>query len=435
MGLILAAAAATMSTLSDQYKEFYDAPEMGNSTLACVGRRHKDKWSTNKGNENIISNGSVIAVGGGQIMMIVDQGEVVEMVDKPGAFVYDTSSESSIFSGHLSQSLKDMIKTIGKRISFGGDSARVQRIVYINTMEVKGNTFGGKAAFTIHDPETHFRMSVNLRCSGMFSFHICNPLLFVQNVCRLTISDEFASAELVPTLESEFKNALQPAFSRLSEQGLTYEQIAGKTVELAREMNEVLSPEWREKRGIEIVSISFNNIGLPDDQLEKLQQAQSATQYYDKVNAAAATMAAQNAALLNASKNEGAQGGYIGVNMAQNAGHCADPIALMQMAAEENAAKAAQNVVANAWICGCGASNTGKFCAECGKEKPAPANSWTCGCGASNTGKFCSECGKERPAAVEYCCNKCGWKPAAGEKVPKFCPNCGDLFDDKDIVG
>lgn len=433
MGLILTAVASTMSTLSDQYKEFYPAPAMENATLACLGKRHADKWSRNNGNENVISDGSVIAVAGGQVMMIVDQGEIVEISDKPGAFVYDSSSESSIFSGSLGSSLLNAIKTIGRRISFGGDSARDQRIVYINTMEVKGNTFGGKVAFTINDPTINFRMTANLRCSGMFSFRVCNPILFVQNVCRVSFDNEYPASALTPTLESEFKNALQPAFSRMSAKGLTYEEIAGKTVELAAEVNEVLSAEWREKRGIEVVSISFNSINLPDDQLEELQKAQRLSVNLDPTRAAANLIAAQVDAMRDSANNQGGAGGFVGVNLAQAMGGLggANAASLMAMGANNNAQAAP---AANAWKCACGASNTSKFCSECGKPQPAPAGSWTCECGASNTGKFCAECGKPKPAGA-YKCNKCGWTPADGAAVPKFCPECGDVFDSNDIVG
>ena len=65
----------------------------------------------------------------------------------------------------------------------------------------------------------------------------------------------------------------------------------------------------------------------------------------------------------------------------------------------------------------------------------APILGWTCSCGHVNTGKFCQECGKKKPeGAPLYKCDKCGWEPEDPAHPPKFCPECGDVFDDNDRI-
>ena len=127
----------------------------------------------------------------------------------------------------------------------------------------------------------------------------------------------------------------------------------------------------------------------------------------------------------------GAALGFMGMNVAQQAGGSA---AQLYQMGQQQAATAAPAPAANSWKCSCGATVTGKFCTECGAKKPEDEG-WVCACGAVNKGKFCPECGAKKPAGVpQYRCDKCGWEPPKGTKPPKFCPECGDPFDDGDIV-
>ena len=101
---------------------------------------------------------------------------------------------------------------------------------------------------------------------------------------------------------------------------------------------------------------------------------------------------------------------------------------------QQMAAAPVQQQSADSWTCSCGYVATGKFCPECGTKRPEKPTGWVCSCGALNKGKFCSECGAKKPTEEPlYRCDKCGWEPEDPKHPPKFCPECGDPFNDADI--
>ena len=437
MGLIHAALGAAGGVLADQWREYFYCDAIPADVLVTKGvKRAGSRSSNTKGGDNIISNGSVIAVADGQCMIIVEQGKVVDLCAEPGEYTYDSSSEPSLFTGNLGQSIKDVFKNIGKRFTFGGDAPKEQRVYYFNTRELMGNKYGTPAPvpFRVVDRNVGLDVDISIRCFGEYSYRITNPLLFYTNVCG-NISANYTIDKLEGQMKTELLTALQPAFARISEMGIRYSALPGHTQELADALNDVLSAKWRDLRGIEIVSFGVSSVKASEEDEAMIKELQRNATFRNPNMAAAHLVGAQAAAMQAAASNEnaGAAMAFMGMNMASQAGGV-NAQSLYQMGAQQPAAPAADS-----WTCPtCGKPATGKFCPECGTKKPeaAPANFWTCpSCGTKNQGKFCAECGAKKPAGVpQYRCDKCGWTPADPTKPPKFCPECGDPFDDGDII-
>lgn len=447
MGLIKAGMGALGGTLADQWKEFFYCESMPKEVLVTKGQKRTTGRSSNtKGNDNIISNGSGIAVADGQCMIIVEQGKVVEVCAEPGEFTYDTSTEPSIFSGNLGESIKETFKTVGKRFTYGGDTGKDQRIYYFNTKEILENRFGtaNPVPFRVVDSKIGLDIDVSIRCSGVYSYKIVDPLLFYSNVCG-NVEQEYSREELDGTLKKEFISALQPAFGRLSEMELRPNQIVTHNTDLENAMNTALSEKWGALRGLKVVSIAFGSITLPDEDAELIKQAQRTAIMRDPTMAAATLVGAQADAMKTAAGNEaGAMTGFMGMGIAMNAaGGGMNAQNLFAMGQQQQAQQAAQTPqptpapqaapAAGGWKCACGTTVTGNFCPNCGTKRPAEDEGWTCSCGAVNKGKFCTNCGAKKPAGAPlYRCDKCGWEPEDPKNPPRFCPECGDIFDEND---
>ena len=439
MGLIKAALGSAGGVLADQWKEFFYCDALPANVIAVKGQKRTSGRSSNtKGSDNIISNGSVIAVADGQCMIITEQGKVVDICAEPGEYTYDMSTEPSIFTGDLGDNVKAIFQNIGKRFTFGGEAPKDQRIYYFNTKELVGNKYGTPAPISITalvDRSVSRTLTIGIRCFGEYSYRVTNPLLFYTNVCG-NVEEAYVRENLDSQLRTELLTALSPAFGKISQQGIVYSDLTMHTLAIGDELNEILSKKWRDLRGIEIVSFGVSSI-RPDEESEaKIRQMQESLFYSDPTLAGARSAAAQANAMETAAGNTaGAMTGFIGMGMAGSMGgnNAANLFAMgQQQQAVAPAAPAAP--AAGRWTCSCGTVATGKFCPECGSPKPA-AEGWTCSCGAVNKGKFCSECGSKKPAGVpQYKCDKCGWEPEKGAQPPKFCPECGDPFDNGDIV-
>lgn len=436
MGLIRAAIGAAEGTLADQWKEFFYCEAMDKTVLAVKGQKRANGLFSNiRGNDNIISNGSGIAVADGQCMMIVEQGKVVEVCAEPGEYTYDASSEPSIFSGPLGEGISNTFKTIGVRFTYGGDTGKDQRVYYFNTKELIDNKFGtpNPIPFRVVDSKIGLDIDVSVRCSGVYSYKIVDPLLFYANVCG-NIEREYTRSEIEGQLKMEFISALQPAFGKLSEMEMRPNQIVTHNTELEAAMNEALSSKWGALRGLKVVSVALSSVTLPDEDAELVKQAQRTAIMRDPTMAAATLVGAQADAMKAAASNEGgAMTGFMGMGMAMNAGGGANAQNLFNMGQQQAPAQSAPPAApADSWTCACGEVSQGNFCHECGAKKPEEG--WPCACGQRNKGNFCMNCGGKRPQdAPLYRCDKCGWEPEDPQNPPKFCPECGDKFDDEDM--
>lgn len=393
MGLIKALTGSVGGVLADQWKEYIYCDSLEEDVIVVKGQKKVSGRSSNKkGSDNVITTGSVVVINEGQCMIIVDQGKVAEICSEAGEYTYDASTEPSLFCGNLADSIMDVFANIGKRFTFGGEVPKDQRVYYVNTKELLGNKYGtpSPVPFRVVDNNIGLDIDIAIRCSGEYSYKVTNPILFYTNVCG-NVEGAYTRDELEGQLKSELLTALQPAFAKISAQGVRYSALPGHTTEIADALNEVLSSKWKDLRGIEIVSFGINSVKASEEDEAMIKELQRTAVYRNPNMAAAQLVGAQADAMraAAANTNAGPAMAFMGMNMAQQAGG-ANAQNLFAMGAQQPVQPAPQ---AATWDCACGAKgNTGKFCPECGA-----ASEWTCSCGTVNKGKFCSECGNKRP--------------------------------------
>ncbi len=416
MGLIKAALGAVGGVAADQWKEYFYCEAMPADVLVAKGAKRTSGRSSNKyGSENIITDGSAIAVADGQCMMIVAEGQVVEICAEAGEFIYNSGTKPSIFTTGLGEGLDGFLAEAFERFSFGGQAKGDQRVYYFNTKEILGNKYGtaNPVPFRVVDNNIGLDIDISIRCNGEYSYRITNPVLFYTNVCG-NVADRYTRSQIDSQLKTELLTALQPAFANISARGIRYSALPGHTIEIAEALNAVLSSQWKNKRGIEVAAFGINSVNASKEDEQLIKELQRNAVMRNPGMAAATLVGAQAQAMQDAAKNTaGAPMAFMGMNMAQNAGGM-NAQGLFDMQAAQQAA-----APADGWQCSCGAPASGKFCAQCGTPRPAPAGSWQCSCGASNTGKFCAECGTPRPAGGAWQCS-CG-----ASNTGKFCAECG----------
>ncbi len=442
MGLIKALAGAVGGSLADQWLEVIEPNDMSDTTVFTNGVtvRSNDRRNGNyKGTEAVISNGSIIHVYDNQCMILVDGGKIVSMTSEPGYFKVDNSVAPSIFNGQLGESVKDTFN----RFKFGGVTPTMQNAFYINLQEIKGIKFGTRNPINYFD--NFYNSELFLRAHGDYSVKITNPILFYQeaiprNGVKVNIND------INDQYLAEFLSALQSAMNQMSADGIRISHVASKSMELSKYMANILDEDWNTARGFEVKSVGIASISYDDESKELINMRNKGAMLSDPtvregyvqgsiargMEAAGSNSGGAMAGFMGMGIGMQATGGFMGAASQTNAQQMQYQ-QQQQQQAQQQAAQQSQQAPAQGggWTCECGHTNTGKFCAECGKPQPQKPAGWTCECGAVNTGKFCSECGKPCPPQ-KIKCNKCGFEPDISNGIPKFCPECGDIIDDGD---
>ena len=415
MGIIKATFNAIGGNLADSWLEVIEAGEMSDTTVFTKGVKVRTgKRNNNKrGEEDVISNGSVIHVYPGQFMLLVDGGRVVDFTAEEGYYKVDNSSAPSLFAGQFGRSLVDAFA----RIKFGGVPSYAQKAYFINLQEIKGIRFGTRTPVNYFD--SFYNSELFLRAHGNYSIKITDPLKFYTEVIPKN-ADRVDISEINEQYLSEFLEALTAAINKMSADGIRISFVASKSRELSEYMSSELDASWRDMRGMEIQSVGIASVSYDEESKELINMRNKGAMLSDPTVREGYVQGSVARGIESAGSNSaGSAAAFMGVGMGMNAGG-----GFMGAATETNRrameAEAERIAAKDAWSCSCGAENSGKFCSECGSPKPAPRGSWKCSCGTENSGKFCSECGAPKPAS-EWTCECGNVNPASS----RFCSECG----------
>lgn len=391
MGLLRATTGSISQVVGDQFKEFITPATSDKTVLVQKGVVNHGSGNSNP-TEGIITNGSKIVIPEGYAMMIVDNGAIKEFSAEAGEFIWDQSSEPSVFEGGFFKGIGDSIKRIGNRITFGGQPAHDQRVYYVNLLNITGNKFGSTNTETIFDPVYG---SVEITFFGEYSFKVVDPTILITNVLGSMPKDEVSVEEVVGgQLKMEFTSNVSTCIADLmTSNNISFNTVQKYKNEVVKVMNDLLDESWVKQYGLEIQDMALN-INASDESKAIIREVDAEISREKRrgdmyaANPSGMMAAATADAMVNASKNEnGAMMGFMGMNMSQNVGanvmDSANNITPNQPTQNVNPTEVVmsnvkveekkENVEES--------SNIPKFCSDCGTPV---------------TGKFCSSCGKQQ---------------------------------------
>lgn len=386
MGLIKAITSSTSSALGDQFKEYVTCPTIEKNVLIQRGYVQHGKGNRNP-SEGIISNGSTIVVPQGMAMMIIDNGAITEFSSTPGTFTYDSSSEPSIFTDGLGKGIVETIKTIGKRITYGGQTAKDQRVYYVNLLAITGNKFGSPQPRKITDDKYGM---IEVTFYGEYAFKVTDPALLVQNIIGTNPKDTVTYDEIIGSqLKSKFIEKISEVISKVMRlHHISFGDILMYNSDITEQMNIALNDSWKEKYGLEITDVSLADINLTEASMSRVNKVDEATIFSDGKMQSGLMANATATSMQNASSNaNGAMMGFMGMNMATQAGNTVMGAINQSQTTTQSFATSPKEPGTlfeqhhNETITNTTEKST-VFCPNCGKECQVTAN-------------FCTNCGQK----------------------------------------
>ncbi len=273
-----------------------------------------------------------------------------------------------------------------------------QKAFFVNLQEIKGIKFGTPNPLNYFD--NFYNAELFLRTHGTYSIKITDPLLFF----REAVPRDQQRVEIEDINEqylSEFLEALQTTMNQMSVDGIRISHVASRGREVSQYMANTLDEAWKEMRGFEIQAVGIASISYDDESKELINMRNKGAMLGDPSVREGYVQGSIARGLEAAGSNEGGAGAtFMGMGIGMQAGGgfmgMASQTNLQQMQQQQQAQQPVQAVApaAGSWTCSCGSVNAGKFCPECGNQKPEASFCPNCGNNLGNkSAKFCPECG------------------------------------------
>ena len=360
MGLIKSTVKAVGSEMHDQWKDFIKCEDMDMNTLMV-------KKTTKNG---VISKGSGIIVGPGQIAVIYDQGKILDATAEEGVYTFDSETSPSFFSGDFGKVFKDM----WTRFTYAGAAAKDQAVFFINAKEIIDNKFGTPSPIPYQDYShaipnemtgeiTPLRVAV--KCFGKYTYKISDPAEFMKKYAGT--ADVVTKEEINEQMRSEVISTLQSVFNELGNEKnkVRVLELPSQTDKIKEIMDEKVYDEPIRERGLQIITFIIESVTLDDESNKKIDE-------YEHNSNSRMQQGRVLDVMDHAAQNEGgAVNGFMGVGM-MNMASGGMGTGVMQNAFTNNAPAQDQSAgtIPKANFCtNCGTKLEGaKFCPNCGTK-------------------------------------------------------------------